>query len=80
MPKCQKMPKKCKKCQQKMPTKNGHKICLRCKFESFLDDHRADFYDLSNHHAIPGTTLIKNGPSFPPPRLFQAPRLFGTEE
>ena len=24
---------------------------------------------------IPGTTLIKNGSSFPPPRLFRAPRL-----
>ena len=29
---------------------------------------------------IPGTTLIKNGSSFPPPRLFRAPRLFGREE
>ena len=29
---------------------------------------------------IPGTTLIKNGSSFPPPRLFRATRLFGREE
>ena len=29
---------------------------------------------------IPGTTLIKNGSSFPPPCLFQATRLFGREE
>ena len=29
---------------------------------------------------IPGTMLIKNGSSFPPPRLFRAPRLFGREE
>ena len=29
---------------------------------------------------IPGTTLIKNGSSLPPPRLFWATRLFGSEE
>ena len=29
---------------------------------------------------FPGTTLIKNGSSFPPPRLFRAPRLFWREE
>ena len=29
---------------------------------------------------ITGTTLIKNGSSFPPLRLFRAPRLFGREE
>ena len=29
---------------------------------------------------IPGTTLIKNGSSFPPPYLFRATRLFGREE
>ena len=29
---------------------------------------------------IPGTTLIKNGSSVPPPRLFRATRLFGREE
>ena len=46
----------------------------------------------SRHHAnkewlifpattfIPGTTLIKNGSSFPPPRLFRATSLFGSEE
>ena len=46
----------------------------------------------SRHHAnkewlifpattlIPGTTLIKNGSSFPPPRFFRATRLFGREE
>ena len=29
---------------------------------------------------IPGNTLIKNGSSFPPPRLFLAPRLFERDE
>ena len=29
---------------------------------------------------ITGTTLIKNGSSFPPPRLFRVPRLLGREE
>ena len=29
---------------------------------------------------IPGTKLMKNGSSFPPPRLLRAPRLFGREE
>ena len=29
---------------------------------------------------IPGNMLIKNGSSFPPPRLFRATRLFGRED
>ena len=49
-------------------------------------------HTFSRHHAnqewlifptttlITGTTLIKNGSSFPPPRLLRAPRLFGREE
>ena len=34
----------------------------------------------STNMLIPGTTLIKNGSSFPPPRLFRATHLFWREE
>ena len=34
------------------------------------------FWEFSTHNSvISATTFIKNGPNFPPPRLFQAPRL-----
>ena len=54
-------------------------FCLLIRnFNSFC----SSFYSLKifTTMLIPDNTLIKKGSSFPPPRLFWAPRLFGREE
>ena len=61
-------------------TNNEHTVAVLCQRDDFiLLYHFFNFY-VFHHHAYPGTTLIKNGSSFLPPRLFWAIRLFGREE
>ena len=50
-------------------------------FNSFCSSfYYCNWHKNSYPKLIPGTKLIKNGSSFPPPRLFRATRLFGREE
>ena len=53
---------------------------IRNLIHFFSSFYSCNWPKTSHHHVIPGTTLIKNGSFFPPPRLFRAPRLFGREE
>ena len=70
-------------------------ICFNSFYSSFYycnGPENSHHHAYSRYHAnkewllffattfIPGTTLIKNGSSFPPPRLFRATRLFRREE
>ena len=74
--------------ERESKTNNEHTVAVLCQRHDFILLHH--FFDFLIHFVllfitvtgvkilttmlIPGTTLIKNGSSFPPPRLLRAPR------